>query len=79
MNLDLSQGVLKESKLLGTILDFEKEPFDVELISNDYDAPDFIEARLNEASEWRLNIDYDPSKYPELKNNQQFSFGLKVK
>ncbi len=79
MDLNLSQGVLKESKLLGTIQDFEMDPFEVELISNDNESPDFITARLNEANEWRLDIDYDPSKYPKLRNDQQFSYGLKVK
>ena len=64
-SLDLSKGVLKESKVLGQIYDYEGDPFTA--VSESKDGLEFLKARLNDAFEWILEIDYDAIRNKELK------------
>lgn len=59
---------MKESKLLGTIKDFEEEPFDVELFPKDSVESQFMKARFSSANEWLLDIDYDRLKDTDLED-----------
>ena len=38
----------------------------------------FITARVNDAHEWILDIDYDASVITDLKNDEKFTFDFKV-
>lgn len=38
----------------------------------------FITARVNEAHEWILDINYDASVNTDLKNDEKFTFDFKV-
>jgi len=68
---------MKESIMLGKLVDYEEgDTFETEFTTQK--KGHFITARVNDSHEWMLDIDYDAAINIDLKNNDTFTFDLKV-
>ena len=75
--MDLSEPVIKESIILGKMIDYEEADTFVTEFTTQREGH-FITARVNDVHEWMLDIDYDASVNTNLKNNETFTFDFKV-